>query len=147
MNVSENVYLSFHLKIPSNGVSMTHSSNFTRDCSLIQSAVTLFKLCFKVALLQQNCYRTKLQILTHTFPHFLISSLKNVFFFWRKSTRNCELKTKKKGEKTTKHSDLNKYTARKDENVLLLNNDHDKKTYTNTKQGQTSLKNASLANK
>ena len=42
---------------------------------------------------------------------------------------------------------LQLYTARKDENVLLLNNDHDKKTYTNTKQGQTSLKNASLANK
>ena len=35
----------------------------------------------------------------------------------------------------------------KKKNVLLLNNDHDKKTYTNTKQGQTSLKNASLANK
>ena len=35
----------------------------------------------------------------------------------------------------------------KKENVLLLNNEHDKKTYTEAKQGQTNLKNASLANK
>ena len=59
VNVSENVYLKFPFE---NSVKWRQcdalSFNFTRDCSLIQSAVTLFKLSFKVALLQQNCFRT-----------------------------------------------------------------------------------------
>ena len=129
VNVSENVYSSFHLKIPSNGVSMTHSFNFTRDCSLIQSPVTLFKLCFKLAILQQNCFRIKLQILT---------ILRNLFFltqiypqFW------TEIVTKKrKGKKVVQNilTKANTQPGKKKIGVHLLNNDHDKKTYTKAKQ-------------